>query len=74
MSYEDLLTITELDKSQLSSPLRAEIVLFDDVLTSGKHYKVAKTRIRELFPDDPLLGVFVARSIHPSPFEDLDAM
>jgi hypothetical protein len=73
MSYEDLLAITELDKAQLSPPLRAELVLFDDVLTSGKHYKVARTRIRELFPDVPLLGLFVARSIHPQPLDDPDA-
>jgi hypothetical protein len=69
ISYDDLLSITEIDPTQLITPLRAEVVLFDDVLTSGKHYKVAKTRILELFPGKSLLAIFVARCIHASPFD-----
>ena len=33
------------------------VVLFDDVLASGKHYRVAKTRIREVFPGQGTLGI-----------------
>jgi hypothetical protein len=69
ISYADLLNITAIDSSQLAIPLRAEIVLFDDVLTSGKHYKVAKTRVRELFPAKHILGIFVARCVHVNPFD-----
>jgi hypothetical protein len=47
IKYDNLLAITEVDPAQLQTPVREKIVLFDDVLTSGKHYKVAKTRIRE---------------------------
>lgn len=72
LRYEELLAITELDRAQLARPLREVVVLFDDVLTSGKHYKVAKTRIRKAFPDQPILGIFVARAIHRNPFEELD--
>lgn len=32
--YDDLLAITKIDRSQLHIPLRQEVVLFDDVLTS----------------------------------------
>ena len=71
-SYDALLEITEIDHACLVGPPRDRIILFDDVLTSGKHYKVAKTRIREVLPGCPLLAVFVARSIHPNPFDDFD--
>jgi predicted amidophosphoribosyltransferase len=70
MSYDDLLEITEVDPGQLRTPVRPEIVLFDDVLTSGKHYKAAKTRLRGALPNHPLIGLFVARANHPSPFQD----
>jgi hypothetical protein len=75
-TYDELLDITEVVPAQLAQPLRAEVVLFDDVLTSGKHYKVAKTRLHEVRPTQAILGVFVARCIHANPFdefEDLDA-
>ena len=71
ISFDDLLEITEVDAAQLQTPVRSEIVLFDDVLTSGKHYVVAKTRIREALPNHPLIGLFVARANHPNPFDEL---
>jgi hypothetical protein len=70
-SYTELLQITEVDPTQLHTSPRAEIVLFDDVLTSGKHFKVAQTRIREVYPEHPILAVFVARCIHTGPIDDL---
>jgi hypothetical protein len=65
IDYSDLLAITEIDPGQLTTPVREQIVLFDDVLTSGKHYKVARTRIREALPGHPILGLFVACANHP---------
>ena len=65
-SYERLLEITQLDPGCLVTPLRPVVVLFDDVLTSGKHYKVARTRIREAFPEQPIVAVFVARRAQTS--------
>jgi hypothetical protein len=46
------------------------IILFDDVLTTGKHYK------REIDPTIAIAGIFVARRALPRPiddFENLDA-
>lgn len=74
LKYDELLAITEIDPAQLMPAVRGAIVLFDDVLTSGKHYKVAKTRILEVLPEQNLFAVFVARCIHPSPFDDLDEL
>ena len=57
----ELLELMELDLAQLERPLRPMIVLFDDVLTSGKHVSVAKARIRERFPGQPIVAVLVGR-------------
>ncbi|MGH8226316.1 MAG: hypothetical protein ACREU3_00205 [Steroidobacteraceae bacterium] len=65
-SYDALLEITELDRAQLTTPVRDRIILFDDVLTSGKHYKVAKTRLLEALPGHAIVAIFIARAIHPS--------
>jgi hypothetical protein len=62
--YERLLEITELDPRQLVPALRPVVILFDDVLTTGKHYKVAKAKIREVFPEQPIVALFVARCLH----------
>lgn len=62
--YKALLAITRIDAAQLVPPVRDQIVLFDDVLTSGKHYKVGKTRILEVLPNHPVVGLFVARVPH----------
>ena len=62
--YERLLQITELDAQLLVTELRPVVILFDDVLTTGKHYKVAKMRIREVSPEQPIVALFVARCRH----------
>jgi predicted amidophosphoribosyltransferase len=43
--------------------VRAQIALFDDVLTSGKHYKCCQRRLREALPSTPIAGVFLARRV-----------
>ena len=61
LSYERLLAITEIDPAHAARPLRALAVLFDDVLTSGKHLRVASERIRERWPAQEVIAVIVAR-------------
>jgi hypothetical protein len=63
MSFGELLALTELDTRELERPLRALVVLFDDVLTSGKHLAVAKLRIREACPEQAIIAVLVARRV-----------
>ena len=57
------------------APVRGGIVLFDDVITTGKHFRCCERRLREVITADvPIFGVFVARRILPSAaeaFEDL---
>jgi hypothetical protein len=42
-------------------PVRASIVLFDDVLTTGKHYKCCERRLLQVLPHVPVSGLFLAR-------------
>jgi len=46
-------------------PVRASINLFDDVLTTGKHYKCCERRLRDALPDTPIHGVFLVRRALP---------
>lgn len=61
MPFAELLEITELDPEQLERPLRPLTVLFDDVLTSGKHLAVARRRICEALPEQAVIAVLIAR-------------
>jgi hypothetical protein len=70
--YDELYDITLVDEAQLDPPVRSHIVLFDDTLVSGKHYSVAKRRIREVLPDVEIIGLFVARGIHPNVADDFE--
>lgn len=75
LSPENLLAILEVDNAELSkAPIKENgIVLFDDVLTTGKHFKCCQAVLRQAIPDVPVIGVFVARCIHQEPeFDDLD--
>jgi hypothetical protein len=63
MRFGELLEITELDAGELKRPLRPLVALFDDVLTSGKHLAIARLRIREIFPDQAIIAVLIARRV-----------
>jgi predicted amidophosphoribosyltransferase len=66
MSAEALYRVTGLDRELLArAPPRERIVLFDDVLTTGKHYKCCERRLREALADIPISGLFVARRVLP---------
>ena len=40
-------------------PVRARLVLFDDVLTTGKHFKCCERRLRRVMPDVEISGFFL---------------
>jgi len=47
---------------ELALNTRDNIVIFDDVLTAGSHYKAMKSLIRHHMPDKNIIGVFIART------------
>lgn len=61
-SYKDLISNYILDV-RLTNPTPKEIWLFDDTLIKGTHFKAAKELLRNVFPNVPIVGFFVARSI-----------
>ena len=50
----------EIDKAQPTS-VPACIGVFDDVLTTGAHFKAAQIKLLAQFPLTPIIGLFVAR-------------
>lgn len=68
-SVEELLANYQLDEV-LADPVPTGIGIFDDVLTVGRHFRAMHTILSQRFPDVPITGIFIARTIHPNPFED----
>jgi hypothetical protein len=52
----------EIDNA-LGNPTPRVIGLFDDVLTTGAHFKAAAGVLRRAFPDVRIIGVFIARRV-----------
>lgn len=62
---------------QISNPsfqLKTEnIILLDDVLTTGSHYKAAKIVLTKHFGNDlNIIGFFIARTARPSAIDDFE--
>ena len=73
LTRDALRAVLEVDTTSLrSGPLREGIMLFDDVLNSGKHFKESVRRLRGVMPNEvPVAGIFIARCVHPNPVGDL---
>lgn len=63
LSYDELLAITRLNDPSGQAPHRV-VVIVDDVLTSGKHFKVGQTLISAQYSGVEIRGLFLARCIH----------
>lgn len=54
--------LLRLDHAALAvRPVRSRIVLFDDLLTSGKHYRCCEQQLHRFLPSVPIIGCFIAR-------------
>ena len=62
---------------RVADPAPARLVVFDDVLTTGSHFKAMQLVLSRRFPGVPVMGVFLARRLTPPepkvPDIDLDA-
>jgi len=57
-----LAAISALEQT-LFAPTPAVIGLFDDVLTTGAHFKAAQSILQKTFPDVRVIGLFIARRV-----------
>lgn len=60
-SIPDLVGNYVIDEKVAAAPLRKNLVIFDDVLTTGCHFKALQTTLLERFPKVGIFGLFVAR-------------
>lgn len=44
-------------------PVPQRVAIVDDVLTSGTHFKAMQKKLRQRWPDVPIVGIFIARRI-----------
>ena len=71
---DDLYEVLAIDETQLQTPLKQWVILFDDVLTNGTHFKACKRRLIERVPDAKVIGLFIGRRKAPPSMEfDLSA-
>ena len=73
LSYEELLAISRLNNPS-GQPLRPIVVVVDDVLNSGKHFKIAQELITAQFANVEIRGLFLARCIRDDPIQDFDVL
>lgn len=64
-SLQTLISNYEVDEA-LCHPEPTSILLVDDVLTAGSHFKAAQRKLQQRFPDVPIYGAFIARCARPS--------
>jgi hypothetical protein len=71
LAPEVLHSLLELDSAAVAAkPLGEAVMLFDDVITTGKSFKCCERRLREVIPPNiPIIGLFVARRILRSSFD-----
>lgn len=62
-SVDELIASYSVD-SALCSPTRPYLAVVDDVITTGRHFLAMKKTLQTVFPNVPVIGVFIARSVH----------
>jgi adenine/guanine phosphoribosyltransferase-like PRPP-binding protein len=75
MTPEGLFELLIVDHEAWDRAPPRSIILFDDVVTTGKHFKACERRLREIDATIAIAGIFVARRALPRPidnFENLD--
>lgn len=58
--------------NNLADGIKGDIVIFDDVLTSGAHFKAMSRLLSDRFKDVNIHGLFLARAQQPDDFEDVN--
>jgi predicted amidophosphoribosyltransferase len=76
LTRDALRAVLAVDLTSLQSvPLRDGIILVDDVLNSGKHFKESERQLRSAIPGDvAIAGLFVARCLHQDPADEFEIL
>jgi len=61
-------------EERLTVPEPTQIILFDDLLTAGSHYRACHDKLTTRFPNARIYGVFVARRALPKLEDDFDVI
>ena len=71
LSPDDLIEHYQLDEN-LIQPTPNVMGVFDDILTTGAHYRAVKDLLNTRFPEVEVIGFFFARVVRPEPdFEEI---
>jgi hypothetical protein len=62
-SPDELMPLFTVDKS-LCAQQKEQIVIVDDVLRHGAHFKAIKNLLQPEFPNSNIIGLFIARTVH----------
>lgn len=73
LSPQELVATLQINEAQCVSPPQ-NIILIDDVITTGCSFVACRTLLQQRFPGVPVWGIFAARRAvdHASAFPDLD--
>lgn len=74
-SPQDLIKNYKVDFSLITAPYPEMVCIFDDVITSGSHFRAMHEVLRPYFPESTqFIGIFIARRIfaHNTDLDDLD--
>ncbi|MEM1243930.1 MAG: hypothetical protein AAGG80_03825 [Pseudomonadota bacterium] len=50
-------------RDKFMHPIPQKIILFDDVISAGRHFKAAQNHLLQHFSEIKIIGIFIARSI-----------
>src|SRR5215204_4924859 len=70
---EELVALYRINQ-RVIAPAPQLIAIVDDLLTTGCHFRAAKTMLTPIFPEVKIVGLFVARRIPDSEITDFDTI
>lgn len=70
---DDLIRVYSINDA-IAEPRPNYILVVDDLITAGSHFKAIKDVLSERYPDTEIIGLFVARRVPETedPFDDFD--
>lgn len=75
LSSEELEEIYAIDENTVPG-IRPTLIIFDDMITTGNHFKAMQTTLLRRFPNATIIGLFISRRVSEAenPFDVFDDM